>query len=124
MATTLGLILGAAVSLVCVRLARAYAPEGERRVYAVGLVVTALVYVIFGVGGGANPRWLALEGLGVVVYGAAAWAGLRGRHSLLAAGWAAHAAWDVVLHLKGAGAEYTPSWYQWGCVGFDLVIAW
>ncbi len=124
MAIMLGLILGAALSLVLVRLARAYPPGGERRVYAVGLVVTALVYVVFGVAGGASPRWLALESLGVVIYGAAAWAGLRGRHSLLAAGWAAHVAWDVALHLRGGGAEYTPPWYPWSCVSFDLVIAW
>ena len=123
MATMLALILGTVLSLVLVRLARTYPPVGERRVYAVGLVVTALIYVIFGVVGGASARWLALESLGVVIYGVAAWAGLRGWHSLLAAGWAIHVAWDLALHLRGAGAEYTPPWYPWSCVSFDLVIA-
>ena len=42
---------------------------------------------------------------------------------MLAAGWAAHVAWDVLLHLSGAGAEYTPHWYPWLCVSFDLVMA-
>jgi hypothetical protein len=92
-------------------------------VFAVGLIVTALVYVIFGLVGEAGAGRVALEGLGVVIYGAAAWAGLRGRHSLIAAGWALHVAWDVALHLGGAGAEYTPAWYPWGCVSFYLVIA-
>ena len=123
MATMLVLILGAALALLFVRLARGYPPGGERRLYAVGLLVTALIYVTLGVAGGAGARWLALEGLGVVIYGAAAWAGFRGRRGLLAAGWAAHVAWDVALHLGGAGAEYTPPWYPWGCVSFDLVIA-
>src|ERR1044072_3669549 len=123
MATMFGLILGTALSLVLVRLARTCSPIDERRVYAVGLIVTALVYVIFGVVGGASPRWLALESLGVVIYGAAAWGGLRGWHSFLAVGWALHVAWDVALHLRGAGAEYTPPWYPWSCVSFDLVIA-
>jgi hypothetical protein len=119
----LAVIFGAALALAFVRLTRTYPPVGERRVYAVGLIVTALIYVMLGVSGEARARWLALESLGVVSYGAAAWAGLRGRPSLLAAGWALHAAWDVGLHLRGEGAEYTPAWYPWGCVGFDLVIA-
>ena len=42
---------------------------------------------------------------------------------MLAAGWALHIAWDMTLHLRGAGAEYTPTWYPWACLSFDLVIA-
>jgi hypothetical protein len=34
-----------------------------------------------------------------------------------------HVLWDVSLHLSGAGAMYTPDWYPWGCVSFDLVVA-
>ena len=120
---TIALLVGAALSLAFVNLARRYPPGRERHVYAVGLVVTALIYVVFGVAGGAGARWLALEILGVLLYGAAAWAGLRGRPWLLAVGWAAHVAWDVLLHLSGAGSEYTPHWYPWLCVSFDLVVA-
>lgn len=123
MFTVLALLLGAALSVGLVRLARTLPPGGERRVYAVGLVVAAVVYVVFGVAGGASARWLGLEILGVIIYGAAAWAGLRGWPPLLAAGWAAHVAWDVLLHVNGVGAEYTPRWYPWLCVSFDLVVA-
>lgn len=124
MTEVIALPLGTALSLCLVWLARTYAPGRERRVYSAGLVIAALLYVAFGVVGGAGARWLALESLGVLFYGAAAWGGLRGRHYwLLAAGWAAHVAWDVALHLTGAGAEYTPSWYPWLCVSFDLVMA-
>jgi hypothetical protein len=119
----IALILGTVLSLALVGLARMYPPGRERRVYAVGLVITALIYVGFGVAGGAGARWLALEILSVLLYGAAAWGGLRGRHWLLAAGWAAHVAWDVLLHLSGAGSTYTPHWYPWLCVSFDLVVA-
>lgn len=119
----IALLLGAVLSLALVGLARIYPPSRERLVYAVGLVFTALVYVVFGVAGGASAQWLALESLGVFLYGAAAWGGLRGRPWLLALGWAAHVAWDVLLHLSGAGAEYTPHWYPWLCVSFDLVMA-
>lgn len=123
MAQVIALLLGTALSLGLIGLARTYPPRRERRVYAVGLVIAALLYVAFGVVGGAGAWWLALESLGVLLYGAAAWGGLRGRHRLLALGWAAHVAWDVALHLSGAGAEYTPRWYPWLCVSFDLVMA-
>jgi hypothetical protein len=119
----LALLLGAVASLALVRLARAYPPRGERRVYAVGLVIAALIYVVFAAAAGAGARWLALESLGVFIYGAAARGGYRGRPWLLAAGWAAHVAWDVLLHLGGTGAEYAPHWYPWLCVSFDLVVA-
>jgi hypothetical protein len=119
----IALILGAVFSLALVGLARMYPPGRERRIYAAGLVIAALIYVGFGVVGGAGARLLAYEGLGILLYGAAAWGGLRGRPWLLALGWAAHVAWDVPLHLTGAGAEYTPSWYPWLCVSFDLVMA-
>jgi hypothetical protein len=120
---TIALLLGTVLSLALVGLARMYPPGRERRVYAVGLVVAALVYVVFGVAGGANAQWLALESLGVFLYGAAARGGLQGLPWLLAMGWAAHVAWDVLLHLSGAGSEYTPHWYPWLCVSFDLVMA-
>ena len=34
-----------------------------------------------------------------------------------------HPVWDVALHLTGTGAGYTPDWYPWGCVSFDLMVA-
>lgn len=123
MIPVIALLLGAALALALVGLARKYPPGSERRVYAVGLLIAALVYVGFAVAGGASSQRLALECLGVILYGAAAWGGLRGRSWLLAAGWAAHVGWDVLLHLSGAGSEYTPHWYPWLCVSFDLVIA-
>lgn len=123
MITILALLSGIIFSLAFVYLARKRGPKGERQIYAAGLVVAAILYFIFGLVGRADARWLAIEALGVIIYGAAAWAGLRGRLSLLALGWSAHVAWDVVLHLSGSGAVYTPFWYPWLCVSFDLVIA-
>ena len=96
---------------------------GPLPVYAVGLAVTAAVYVVFALRGGASTRWLGIEILGFIIFGAAALIGLRSFPLLLALSWALHVAWDVLLHLNGAGAAYTPSWYPWLCVSFDLVIA-
>lgn len=123
MTPTVALLLGTISALALAWLARTRPPGRERVVYAVGLVIAALVYVGFGAAGGANAGWLAVEILGLLLYGGAAWLGLRGRPRLLAAGWAAHVGWDVALHLSGAGAEYTPHWYPWVCVSFDLVMA-
>lgn len=103
-----------------------YAARGQLRVYAISLFVAALIYVGFAAFGAASLRWMTLEVLGVLGFGAVAWMGLRTRRAaLLAAGWAAHVLWDVLLHLGGqpAGA-YTPRWYPWACVTFDLVVAW
>jgi hypothetical protein len=121
--TILALLLGIIFSLAFVRLARTRGPEGEMRIYAIGLVVAAVIYLSFGLVNGASAVWLAIESFGIIIYGAVAWVGLRWRPSLLALGWAAHVAWDVLLHLYGAGAEYTPTWYPWLCISFDLVIA-
>ncbi|HYC31336.1 MAG TPA: DUF6010 family protein [Gemmatimonadales bacterium] len=98
-------------------------PDGGSWLYAVGLVVTALIYVGFAVIGGADARSLGLEALGMLLYCAVAWAGYRRSAAVLALGWALHILWDVALHLEGPGAAYTPGWYPWGCVSFDLVVA-
>jgi hypothetical protein len=98
-------------------------PDAGRRLYGIGLAVTALIYLAFAVIGRAGARSLGLEAVGVLLYGAAAWLGFRKSAGLLALGWALHPVWDVALHLQGAGAGYTPGWYPWGCVSFDLMVA-
>ena len=97
-------------------------PDGGHRLYFIGLLVTALIYVIFPIVGGGSARSLGLEATGLVLYGALAWAGYRRSAAILGLGWALHVLWDVSLHLQGAGAAYTPDWYPWGCLSFDLVV--
>ena len=123
MTAPLGLIAGLVFSLLLVRAARRRGPRAARRAYAIGLVVAALVYLGLALAGRASSRWLATEAAGVALFGAAASLGSRKWPAVLAAGWATHVAWDVLLHLDGAGAAYTPDWYAWLCVSFDLVIA-
>jgi outer membrane protein assembly factor BamB len=113
----LGLILGGAF------LAFARAQRGaERRVLALGLLVAAAIYVGFALIG-AGPVWLLVEALGVAAYGVLAWLGLRRSPFWLAVGWALHPAWDVCLHLVGAGAAFAPEWYAIACISFDLLVA-
>jgi hypothetical protein len=101
---------------------RRLSPATASAIFAVGLIVTALVYVAFAIAGGASSRWIGIEMLGVAAYGSAAWLGFRRWPAILAAGWAAHVVWDVALHLTGTGAAYTPAWYPWLCLGFDVPI--
>jgi hypothetical protein len=102
-------------------LARLMRPENELRLYALSLVVAALMYVGF-TARGATLRWMALEVTGLVVFTSLALLGLKVSASLLALGWALHAAWDVALH-KLLDAGFVPGWYPLVCVGFDLLLA-
>ncbi|MFQ5349490.1 MAG: DUF6010 family protein [Thermoanaerobaculia bacterium] len=96
--------------------------RGGRRIYAQGLVVAALIYVVFALAARAGIAPLLLELLGVALFGAVAWQGGRRSALWLAAGWAVHVGWDLLLHpLTGAG--YAPAWYVRACVGFDLMVA-
>jgi hypothetical protein len=112
----LGLILGTAYILF----ARA---RGERRVFAYGLIVAALAYVAFALVGTSTGQWIAIEVFGVLVYGLFAVLGLSRSQLWLALGWAAHPIWDVWLHLIGGGSAFSPAWYSYVCITFDLLVA-
>jgi uncharacterized protein DUF6010 len=116
------IVTGAVLGIIWIVVVRTTRRDTSLSLYALGLAIAAVIYVAFALVGPANGTWLAVETLGVARYGAAAWVG-RGSPVVLGIGWAAHAAWDVLLHLGGAGALYTPGWYPWACVGFDLVVA-
>ncbi len=120
--TVIALVVGIALAFAFV-LWTSKQPDGGRRLYTIGLIVTALIYLVFPLIGRGSARSVALEALGVLLYGGAAWLGFRKSATLLALGWAMHVVWDVGLHLHGAGAAYTPDWYPWGCLSFDLVVA-
>jgi hypothetical protein len=116
-------LLGAVVGIAFVIGARSQRADRANLIYVVGLVITALLYVVFAISGRASGSSLGLELLGAILYCGLAVAGLRGGRTALALGWAGHPLWDVLLHTSGSGAAYTPSWYPMACVGFDLVVA-
>ena len=118
---TLQLLAGAAACAAFILFARRLAPRAELRLYALGLVTAAFIYVGF-VARGASLGWLALELAGLAVFSLAAFAGLKVSHWILAAGWAVHVAWDVLLHGL-PGAAFVPGWYPAVCAGFDLPLA-
>ena len=114
----LAILPGAALALPYVLYARRVR---DRRVFAIGLVAAAVVYVVFAAWRG-TPRDVLVELGGVVLFGALAFAGIRHAAWILALGWAAHVAWDLLLHPVHA-PSYAPWWYPVVCIGFDLVVA-
>jgi len=70
-----------------------------------------------------QPFWILVEIAQVIVFGTLALLGLRGSPYWLAAGWALHPFWDVVLHYMGPGHSFTPWTYAIACVTFDWLVA-
>jgi hypothetical protein len=116
-------VAGAALGGLYVVAVRRLAPRATRLMYAVGLVIAAIIYVGFALIGGADPRWTALELAGLVPYTLLAWLGWRCSAWWLAAGWLAHVAWDVGGHLVGGTPAFVPAWYPAVCLGFDIYVA-
>lgn len=117
----LQLVLGAALAAGLVLYGRRFRRRGELKVYAIALIVAALIYVVFVLVGG-DLTMLASELLGLVVFGAVAvLGGYRRWPAFLALGWAAHAGWDALQLTESA--TYVPRWYAVGCLGFDLLLA-
>jgi hypothetical protein len=116
-AVTVG-IVGAALLVL---LARRFPAGRELLIYGVGLGVTGVAYLLFGLLLGAPRDHLARELVGAVLYGAAAVLGTRRRPRLLALGWTAHVVWDLLFHYAH-GPGFAPSWYAMFCVGFDLPV--
>jgi hypothetical protein len=97
--------------------------DGGKRAMGIGLIVAALIYLVFAVSGGADAKWMILELVGVAIYGSFAAMGTRASPWWLVAGWLLHPVWDVAIHYYGAGAAFTPAWYAIACVSFDVAVA-
>ena len=117
------IVAGALLGAVFVILARQQRPRSEAVLYAIGLVIAAIIYAGFAVAGAAEPRWMAIEFAGILPFAAFAWLGLRYSTWWLAAGWLAHPLWDTGLHLVSGTPAFVPSWYPIVCIGFDLLVA-
>jgi hypothetical protein len=92
----------------------------EKFLLFIGLIITALIYVGFGLISGIN-NWIIIEFIGVAIYSSLAWLGWKKSSWFLAFGWAFHVAWDAILH--GTSTPFVPQWYIGFCIGFDLAVA-
>ncbi len=98
-----------------------------RSVLVIFLLAAAGAYFGFATLGrdvvGSHPIWILVELAQVIVFGAFALLGLRGSPYWLAAGWALHPLWDVVVHFIGPGQSFTPWTYAIACLSFDWLVA-
>jgi hypothetical protein len=98
-----------------------------RSVLVIFLLIAAGAYFGFATLGrdvvDTQPIWMLVEVAQVIVFGTLALLGLRGSPYWIAAGWALHPFWDVVLHYIGPGHSFTPWTYAIACVSFDWLIA-
>src|SRR5262245_35949262 len=90
-----------------------------RAVLFVVLLIAAFMYVRFALVGGAGPRWVSAEVVGVVLFGGIAWRGLDRSLWWLIAGWALHPIWDIGLHYLGPGRRFVrPLAWPIPCLSF------
>jgi len=118
-----GAINALALVIVAYLLSRSVGEIYGRALLAIVLVIAGGAYVGFAVAGNASGLWFLAELVQAVALGAFALLGLRGSPYWLAAGWAIHPLWDVVLHYLGAGHAFAPEAWAISCVSFDLLVA-
>ncbi len=98
-----------------------------RSVLVIFLFIAAGAYFGFATMGrevvDTQPIWTLVELAQAIVFGTLALLGLRGSPYWIAAGWALHPFWDVVVHYIGPGQSFTPWTYAIACVSFDWLVA-
>jgi hypothetical protein len=121
MQTFIEIIIGVILAIGVIFIARKSGKFSvEKRLYASGLVIAAIIYVGFGLFS-ETINWKIIEVVGVPIYALFAWLGVKKSGYFLAFGWAFHVAWDAVLH--GISTPFVPHWYIGLCIGFDLAVA-
>lgn len=115
------IIIGIVVATACVIVVAKIYPKKDHAFWRSGLLIAALVYVVFALVGKSWDH-LPMELGGVLIYGLFVWFSKKYELWWLALGWALHIGWDVFLHSDGA-TPFVPSWYPRVCLGFDIVIA-
>jgi MFS family permease len=118
-----GALNAVALALVALLISRLAGEIYGRALLAIVLFIAGGVYLGFAVGGGASGWWALAELVQGLILGVLGLLGLRGSPYWLAAGWALHPLWDVVLHHLGPGHEFAPEPWVIACVSFDLIIA-
>ena len=118
-----GAILAVPLILIAFLLSRFIRDIIGRSLLVIFLFAAAGAYFGFALVAAPGPIWVLAELVQVIIFGAIALLGLRGSPWWLAAGWALHTLWDVVLHYVGPGHSFAPITYTIPCLSFDLLVA-
>ena len=114
-----------AATSICLSLIAPLPHSWQTGITGFSVLLAAVIYLTWGsVRSELTRGRLAAQTAGVLAFGALAIAGVGvaphlGRY-LLAAGWLAHAAWDVVHHRMN---RVVPRWYAETCMVSDFMIA-
>jgi hypothetical protein len=98
----------------------------QTQISAWGVLTAAVIYLTWGTARGqlGARRWLTAQTAAVLGFGAlaiaAAAADPAATRYVLAAGWLAHAAWDLAHHHAD---RVVPRWYAELCMVCDLIVA-
>ena len=124
--TFIEIILGAIIAAAAIFFFRGISGSALKRFFGWTLVGAAAVYIAFSLFGlfvgTASLTWFGVEVLGLLIYGAFAYLGIKRSVWFLAAGWALHVFWDVGLHFSET-ILFVPGFYPGACIGFDLAFA-
>ena len=118
-----GAIGGAVLCLAAFLLSRFTRDIVGRFLLFAVLIAAAGFYVYFALRSDESAFWIALEVAGIAVYTTIGALGLRGSPMWLAAGWALHPLWDIVLHWFGPGHAFAPETYTIACLSYDWLVA-
>lgn len=118
-----GAVNGLGLALVAYLLSRFAGEIYGRAFLAVYLIAVGGAYFGFATAANAGLLWIHVELIQALALGALALLGLRGSPYWLAAAWAVHPLWDVLLHSVGAGREFTPDAWPISCISLDLAVA-
>ena len=113
--------LGAIIALACIYIFRSKNIRKEVIAWGYGLVIAAIVYLIFAEMN-KEPTWIYIELGGVVLFSLFLWFAKKWNLLFVPVGWLLHMVWDTLLHIV-VDPGYAPDWYPDLCIGFDVVIA-
>ena len=116
----MNLLIGGVLALVCIGIICLLFPNKEIHVWSIGIVIAALIYVLFAVNKEAW-NYLPMELVGVLFYSILAWLSIKYNTYWLALAWGLHIGWDVLLH-DPITTSYVPVGYPSACIGFDIII--
>ncbi len=121
MNTIMEIGLGLALGVSFLYLVRRQTWVPEIKIFQWGLVAAAGIYFTLSLIK-APISWIAIEGIGILVYGVFAWLGARYTPAWIGIGWLLHPIWDGFLHLYGPAPDVVPHWYAMTCLVFDGII--
>lgn len=115
------LAIGIILAELTILVIQAFPAKINYQFYAAALIAAASIYVGFSFLS-QNTTWIFTEIIGVIIFSAIAFLGVKFSPWFLAMGWLIHPAWDLLIDNHNLTA-FVPQWYPTLCIGYDFAIA-